>query len=245
MRLAMQTAGEGQRTALLIHGLHSSGAAWHRVSGDLQLRGYRVLTVDLTGHGASPRASGYSPDRWADDVVETIAPVQSAPLDLVIGHSLGGLVASLAAERLAAAGRTPRRLVYVDPAFGFPRGVVGAGAKVVFGLMPRPTRAMLAGVNPRWEAVDVDIEITSLRQWHRRTLRAFVDTRPLAPPTAIVAPSLVVLASRSFLVRPLLAAALVSSGMTVRALPGTGHTVFRDDHAAFMATVDDWLRGGD
>ena len=32
-------------------------------------------------------------------------------------------------------------------------------------------------------------------------------------------------------------------GMTVATVPGTGHTVFRDDHAGFMHAVVDWLRG--
>ncbi len=31
--------------------------------------------------------------------------------------------------------------------------------------------------------------------------------------------------------------------MTVETVPGTGHTVFRDDHAGFMDAVMEWLRG--
>ena len=39
------------------------------------------------------------------------------------------------------------------------------------------------------------------------------------------------------------AAQLRRQGMTVETVEGTGHTVFRDDHAGFMDTVVGWLRG--
>ena len=100
MRLAVTEEGEGPRTAILIHGIMSDSRAWHRVTGELTRRGFRVIAVDLAGHGRSPRARRYSPRAWADDVVETVHPLLSRPPDLVMGHSLGALVASLVADRL-------------------------------------------------------------------------------------------------------------------------------------------------
>ena len=44
-------------------------------------------------------------------------PCSTVPPDVVMGHSLGGLVASLVADRLA-----PRAAIYIDPAFAFPKG---------------------------------------------------------------------------------------------------------------------------
>src|SRR3954471_19279245 len=110
MHLAVTESGSGNRTAVLIHGIMSDSRAWHRVTGELERRGFRVLAVDLAGHGRSPRARRYSPGAWADDVAETLRPLLSAPPDLVMGHSLGALVASLVADRLS-----PRTAIYIDP----------------------------------------------------------------------------------------------------------------------------------
>jgi len=236
MRLAVRETGTGPRTAVLIHGFMSDSRAWHRVTAELEERGFRVLAVDLAGHGSSPRSRRYSPRAWADDVVETLQPMLTGPPDLVMGHSLGGLVASLVADRLS-----PRTAIYIDPAFAFPRGVRGALLKLLFALSPRPRRSILVRLNPKWDAADVEIELAGLRDWDRRTLLGFASTRPLVPPATLVAPSLVVLAEKSWLVTAPAVAALRRLGMTIETVPGTGHTVFRDEHARFVRVLDLWL----
>ena len=118
MRLAVHETGSGTKTAVLIHGIMSDSRAWHRVTTELHEHGFRVLAVDLAGHGRSPRSRRYSPAAWADDVVETLTPLLDGPPDVVMGHSLGGLVASLVADRMA-----PRAAIYIDPAFSFPTGI--------------------------------------------------------------------------------------------------------------------------
>ena len=241
MRLAVHEDGTGSRTAVLIHGLMSDHRAWHRVSARLQERGFRVVTVDLAGHGRSPRARRYSPEAWADDVVESLAPVLGTAPDLVMGHSLGGLVASIVAERMAADGRAPGAAVYVDPAFGFPGGVRGAVIKLLFAASPRPRRRSLRRWNPKWDAVDVEIELATLTDWDKRTILGLADSRPLQPPARLVAPSLAILAEKSWLVSDELADRLRRIGMRVERVPGSGHTVFRDAHDDFMALVEAWL----
>jgi pimeloyl-ACP methyl ester carboxylesterase len=236
MRLAVHESGAGERTALLIHGLMSDHRAWHRVGADLRERGFRVIAVDLAGHGRSPRSRRYSPAGWADDVAESVAPLLDRAPDLVMGHSLGGLVASLVAERLA-----PRAVVYVDPAFAFPGGVRGAALKALFALAPRPSRASLVRWNPKWDATDVEIELATLADWDKRTILGLADTRRLLPPERLVAPSLVVLAERSWLIPAAVAERLAAQGMTVATIPGTGHTVFRDEHHDFMGVVEAWI----
>ena len=236
MQLAVHETGSGPRTAVLIHGIMSDHRAWHRVSGELVDQGFRVLAVDLAGHGKSPRAHRYSPGAWADDVVETLEPLLSARPDIVMGHSLGGLVASIVADRLA-----PRAAIYIDPAFAFPGGIRGALFKLAFAIAPRPPRSALVRMNPKWDSTDVEIELATLRDWDKRTILGFADTRPLVPPLRLVAPSLVVLAEKSLLITDRVAAQLRRQGMTVETVAGTGHTVFRDDHSRFMETVVGWL----
>lgn len=236
MRLAVHTSGDGVRTAVLIHGMMSDHRAWHRVAAELREAGYRVVAVDLAGHGASPRARRYSPRRWADDVIETLDPLLDGPPDLIMGHSLGALVASLVADRFGAGAA-----VYVDPAFAFPRGVRGIALKTMFTLAPRPSAWMLRRLNPRWSDDDVELELATLRLWDKRTILGFVNTRTLRSPRSLVAPSLVILAERSLLIAPRDAERMRRDGMTVEVFRGTGHTVFRDDHHGFMQLVRSWM----
>jgi len=236
MRLAMHDSGSGSRVAVLIHGMMSDHRAWHRVAAELGADGYRVVTVDLAGHGASPRSRRYSPRRWADDVIETLAEKLDVAPDVIIGHSLGALVGSFVAERFA-----PRAAIYVDPAFSFPRGIHGVALKVMFTLAPRPGAWVLRRLNPRWSADDIALELATLRVWDKRTILGFVSTRPLRSPRTLVAPSLVVLAERSLLIASRDVDRMRRDGMTVEIVSGAGHTVFRDEFTTFMRLVDDWL----
>lgn len=236
MRLAVHDSGTGDRVAVLVHGIQSDHRAWHRVAAELREDGFRVVAIDLAGHGVSPRSRRYSPAAWADDAVESLKPVVGDRIDLLVGHSLGALVASGVAEHIR-----PRAAVYIDPAFGFPRGLHGIALKSVFVLSPRPRAWTLRRLNPRWGDDDVDLELATLAVWDRRTLLGFTRTSRLTPPASLVAPSLVVLAERSMLIGTRDEAALRELGMTVVRVPGAGHTVFRDDHAGFMTLLQDWV----
>ena len=93
------TSGVHSPLAVLVHGVTSSSRTWWRVGPALAGRGFGVLAVDLRGHGASPRAAaGLDVADLADDVAETVG----GPVDLLVGHSLGALVA------LELVGRRPR-----------------------------------------------------------------------------------------------------------------------------------------
>ncbi|MEV6836960.1 alpha/beta fold hydrolase [Streptomyces sp. NPDC051133] len=82
--------GDGPQL-LLLHGFGRSLSDWD-ASAALLTAGHRVLAVDLPGHGRSP---GISP--WTiPTVVRLIADTLDAhgvPEAVVVGHSLGGLVA--------------------------------------------------------------------------------------------------------------------------------------------------------
>jgi len=236
MQLASRVTGAGPLTAVLVHGIMSDSRSWDQVAEDLVSHGFRVIAVDLAGHGESPRARRYSPAAWAQDVVETIEPLLSGAPDLVMGHSLGGLVASIVAERIA-----PRAVIYVDPAFDFPRGIRGALFKLSFALMPPLQRRDLRRLNPKWSARDVETEFSAQQRWHRRTMLGLVDSKLFVPPTRSEVPSLVVLAERSLLVTRDAAFRMLRAGMRVVKVPGAGHTVWRDQPERFAAIVGRWL----
>lgn len=104
--------GKGGKALVLVHGWTCDETFWGANVPGLSKR-YRVLTVDLPGHGQSDPAPEYSMDAFADAVsaVMTQARVKRATL---VGHSMGGPVL------LAFARRHPeqvRSLVAVDAAF--------------------------------------------------------------------------------------------------------------------------------
>ncbi|MFE0133581.1 alpha/beta fold hydrolase [Streptomyces sp. NPDC059037] len=230
MKLHTREWGTGDRIAVLIHGIMSDHRTWRRVGPAIADQGYRVIGVDLRGHGESGRGA-YGPEIFADDLVATLP----RGAELAIGHSLGGMALALAVERLA-----PARAVYSDPAW--PLGQAGSVDPAVFVEFQRASRAVIAELNPRWEDADVDVEVATLAAWDPGTALALsgenaVDRTPAAP----VVPSLVQVADPSFLISDELKGELERRGFTVRTVKGAGHTIHRDDFEAFMASLDGWV----
>ncbi len=101
MLLAYEVHGsESDPAVVLIHGITESRHTWRPLIDQLA-QSSRVLAVDLRGHGESPEGDAYDPISYASDVVETMAAVRMTR-PLVIGHSLGGVVASAVAAMGAA-----------------------------------------------------------------------------------------------------------------------------------------------
>jgi pimeloyl-ACP methyl ester carboxylesterase len=86
-------------TILLVHGFMDAAGTWDLVAPSLAAAGLRVLAPDVRGFGEGPRipAGGYYhfPDYVFDvaDLVDALVPAGS-PL-VVVGHSMGGTVATL------------------------------------------------------------------------------------------------------------------------------------------------------
>jgi pimeloyl-ACP methyl ester carboxylesterase len=96
MILAHRTWGEGNgKIALMVHGGRDASTTWKKVGPWLAERGYYAVAVDMPGHGGSQVEPGYerSLSRVASDLVETITSLrpEAKSIDLLIGHSLGGL----------------------------------------------------------------------------------------------------------------------------------------------------------
>ena len=97
---------------LLVHGLAGSWRNWCEVLPALHER-YRVIAVDLPGHGASEAlARGASIADFAASVA-AVLEAEAAEQALVAGHSLGGLVALRLAQTRS---DLVRALLLVSPA---------------------------------------------------------------------------------------------------------------------------------
>ena len=244
MKLHVTTWGgtDLPRTAVLLHGVTSNSQSWSRVGPALADVGFRCYAPDLRGHGVSPRSDGnYQLDKMLADLTENL-PL--AP-DLLVGHSFGGLLATLAAanEHMRPAG-----LVLEDPVLVFadqelPARLLAADEAN----LPRDVEGTLRA-NPRWTRTDAEGKVASLRDlnWdHMRQVfseNAPWDVRGTVLEVARRIPTLLILPESSFYVPAADAHTLEQElgAANVVHVPGTGHSVHRDDLDAYLAAITRW-----
>jgi pimeloyl-ACP methyl ester carboxylesterase len=95
LRLHYVTAGEGDRTVVLLHGFPQTWWAWHLVIPDLVRAGFRVVALDYRGAGYSSRPQGgYDKRTIAGDIHQLLKQHLhiDAPI-VLIGHDIGLMVA--------------------------------------------------------------------------------------------------------------------------------------------------------
>ncbi|MEU8784121.1 alpha/beta hydrolase [Streptomyces sp. NPDC048637] len=127
VELAVRDHGGEGAAVLLLHGAGRTLADWARVA-PLLAAGHRVWAMDLRGHGRS--ADGAVPwtfDVAADDVTAVLAAC-GAPDAVVVGHSMGGMVAARCLER---DGGVPAAVNLDGHGMGRPEQYVGLDAAYV------------------------------------------------------------------------------------------------------------------
>ena len=81
---------------LCLHGISNSRDTWEETVARLMDR-FRVWTLDFRGHGHSDRASSYLICDYASDATAALASIGRPTI--VVGHSLGGIVAAFLAQQ--------------------------------------------------------------------------------------------------------------------------------------------------
>jgi pimeloyl-ACP methyl ester carboxylesterase len=92
--VAFDERGTG-RPIVFLHGLCESRQSWQPVTDRLAPE-FRCITFDFRGHGESTRLAHYEPAGFLTDLAAVVDETCESP-PFVIGHSLGGLVATVAA----------------------------------------------------------------------------------------------------------------------------------------------------
>ncbi len=100
-------AGSGP-AIVLVHGITESRRTWDPLVAPLIASGYRVYAIDLRGHGDSSKVAPYDLATMSGDLAAVLEH-EGLHDALVIGHSLGGAVASA-----YAAGGPCRAVINVD-----------------------------------------------------------------------------------------------------------------------------------
>ena len=259
LRLHVTVSGDGP-PLMLLHGFTGSGQSWSAMRASFATR-YRVLAVDLPGHGRStspPDPSRYALARFADDLVVLLDALCVRDVT-VLGYSLGARAA------LAFAARHPARvvaLVLVSASIGIEDEAARvARAAADEALADDIERHGIAAFVDRWEALPLWDSQRSLAAEARGALRAqrvAGDPRGLAnslrgagqgasPPLrgaldAIVAPVLVVageLDARYVALGRSLADDLPHARLVT--IPGSGHAVQLERPGELLRHVLDFL----
>jgi alpha-beta hydrolase superfamily lysophospholipase len=141
---------------LVVHGLGEHAGRYEHVARRLNSWGFAVRAYDQCGHGESGGARGTLPTsmRLIDDLTDVVDSIRARMPDdlplLVLGHSMGGLVASC----FVALRRRPiDGLILSSPALN---PGLNALQKVALAILPRiaPNLTVGNGVNPEWISHD-------------------------------------------------------------------------------------------
>lgn len=81
---------------VLLHALGEGASDWDAFAEELSAR-WRVIALDLPGHGSSHRPATYSFEAMAEDVTAAL-DVLGLERTALVGHSMGGTVAYLIAQ---------------------------------------------------------------------------------------------------------------------------------------------------
>lgn len=84
---------------VLLHGYMESLEVWDEFAGLLGKAGYRVVTLDLPGHGISEVLGDTHPMAMLADVVAALLDKLRIERAVLVGHSMGGYVALAFAEK--------------------------------------------------------------------------------------------------------------------------------------------------
>ena len=233
MKLHTREWGTDERVAVLLHGMMGESRCWWQVGPALAERGYRVIAVDLPGHGHSPRAEGATIELFARSLLQTV-PTNPA---LAIGHSMGGFVLAAAVDRLR-----PGRAIYIDMPFTTSAEVDGEALAARFAAAKEQrTLENLRRKRAWWSEQDMAVEIEAARLWDVPTAVSLSlgPARDFTP--TIEVPSLMILAEPSMYVSPEAAEQLKAQGFEVRSVAGAGHSVWYGFFDGFMAALEGWV----
>lgn len=103
--------GSGQKNYLLVHGAWHGAWCWDKVVPEMRAKGHNVIAIDLPGHGKdTSNADNITLNDYVQKVVSVAKTIKGEVI--LVGHSMGGVVISQAAEYLGTA--KVSKLIYLD-----------------------------------------------------------------------------------------------------------------------------------
>ena len=208
----MNIHGDGSKVALLLHGMASSSNTWKELIADLVANDFIVYAPDLPGHGLGTKDPElYSLEKWKELILKSVPAV-----DLLVGHSMGGLLAIKLRSELK-----PLKTILVDPVLRFPAGPFKLVAQNLF------NGSMQFARLSKNEALRLNI-----LTWDRLAVRMIESPKGLKA----LDESVLVIRPRNSYVAPLGVFKKVS-GAKVLTLPRTDHNLHLGSYPRFFAAV--------
>lgn len=239
-----EVAGKGEPTLVFVHCWTCSRASWDAQAAHFAPR-YRVVRLDLAGHGESGRErSNYTIEAFAADVTAVVNKLEARQVVLV-GHSMGGPVAAEAARQL---GEHVIGVVGVDTFYtGFPMpkeqkqvdamvkpfedDFAGSAGKFVRGFFgPGADPALVDRIAANTAAADPKMAVSAMRNmiaWSQRNDPALLET---------LGPRL-----RNINADPKGDAKPLHASVTL--VTGAGHFIPQEKPEEFNRTLDDAVTG--
>ena len=243
-------------TVLMVHGLSEHGSRYPQVAAQLNAWGFDVYAYDQYGHGLSSGTRGRLPPQhqFVDDLVSVLAHTRSRMAAesrlILLGHSMGGLVATSAVARGLCA---VDGLVLSSPAYAVQ---MKGWQKALLKVMPRLLHGLCLdnGINPQWIARDPAwVQSYATDPLVHREISAelglwFVSEGAYCIEVAKhwSTPTLLLYAGQDFIVKPEGCAAFAALAPTqwleVHAFEAMYHEIFNDpDRAEVFAKLGEWL----
>lgn len=100
VEIAFETKGSGDIALVFIHGWSCDKSYWNDQTDELS-KNYKVVTIDLAGHGESGlNRENFTIDLFGEDVAAVVNYLKLNKV-ILIGHSMGGAVIIEAAQKLS------------------------------------------------------------------------------------------------------------------------------------------------
>lgn len=244
----LRTGGD-KPPIVLLHGLTANGACWTPLARALE-GDYDVVMPDARGHGNSGAPdSGYRYDNLAADVMSLIDALGiSNPV--VLGHSMGGMTATVVASRNL---KRLRGLILVDPTFltlQRQREVHESDiADQHRRILSRPRENFLTEIRIRHSHRSSEVIELFAQARFQTSIRAFEILMPPNPDyiqliKTLDVPSLLVIGDVGSVVSPDVAAKLaeLNQCLEVVQIAKAGHGIPYDQPEHFSAVVQIFLR---
>ncbi|WP_322750030.1 MULTISPECIES: alpha/beta hydrolase, partial [unclassified Frankia] len=96
-RISYRCWGKRDRPGIvLVHGGGGHAGWWDHIAPLIDGE-YRVVAIDMSGHGDSGRRDEYNLTSWAAEIVSVAAHAGLSGTPIIIGHSMGGWASIMAA----------------------------------------------------------------------------------------------------------------------------------------------------
>ena len=241
----VRTGGKNP-SVVLLHGLMGSGATWTPLARALEA-GFDVVMPDARDHG---RSSAPKPGHGYHDLAADVVALITG-LDLIrpvlVGHSMGGMTATIAAGSSDLAG-----LILVDPTFLDAERQQQVWESDVAGqhrdALTRPRSELLAEArarHPHRSAEIVELQVDARLRTH---MNAFDVLRPPNPGYRhlvgeLELPILLIIGDTP-VVSPEIAAEInsINSHVQIKQIPNAGHGLPFDKPEQLAQTVGSFLR---